>query len=123
MTEPVTPQPVESETGEKASGRALAAMIIGIVAVVLGCCIGYWPYAGWLGFVIAIGGGVAALVLALIERKSISAGISSGKGKTFSLVGLILGMVSIVGGLFILIYQILWIVAPYYIQNIPGINI
>ena len=122
MTEPVTPQPVESETGEKASGRALAAMIIGIAAVVLGCC-GYVPYAGWLGFVIAIGGGVAALILALTERKSISAGLSSEKGKTFALVGLILGIVSIVGSLFILIFQIVFIFVPSLIQNIPGINI
>jgi hypothetical protein len=94
MIEPVTPQPVESETGEKASGRALAAMIIGICSIVFG-----WCGIGILGIIL----GIVALILGIMERKAIASGQSSEKGKVFALVGLITGIVGIIGGVIVLI--------------------
>jgi hypothetical protein len=94
MTEPVTPQPVSGqEMEDKASGRAIAAMVIGICSVVFGCC---------LFGIFGIGLGIAGLILSLNERKAIAAGQASEKGKVFALVGLItsiVGMVFGIGGL------------------------
>ena len=94
MTEPVTPQPVSGqEMEDKASGKAIAAMVLGICSVVFGCC---------LFGIFGLGLGIAGLILSLNERKAIAAGSASEKGKTFAMVGLItsiVGMVFGVGGL------------------------
>jgi hypothetical protein len=78
---------------DKASGRAIAAMVIGICSVVFGCC---------LFGIFGLGLGIAGLILSLNERKAIAAGQASEKGKVFALVGLItsiVGMVFGIGGL------------------------
>jgi hypothetical protein len=90
MTEPVTPQPVSGQGMEdKASGRAIAAMVLGICSVVFGCC---------LFGIFGLGLGIAGLILSLNERKAIAAGQASEKGKVFALVGLITSIVGIVFG-------------------------
>jgi len=90
MTEPVTPQPVSGqEMEDKASGRAIAAMVIGICSVVFGCC---------LFGIFGLGLGIAGLILSVNERKAIAAGQASEKGKVFALVGLITSIVGLVFG-------------------------
>jgi len=82
-----TVQPV---VPDKASGMAIASLVLGILGF---CCCGIF-------------GGIPALIIGYIENGKISRGESSPKGKVFCMVGMILGVVSIVLGCL----QLIWII-------------
>jgi hypothetical protein len=82
-----TYQPVVQE---KASGMAIASLVLGILGF---CCCG----------IIA---GIPALIIGYMENGKINRGESSPKGKGFCIAGMILGAIAIVLGCI----QIIWIV-------------
>jgi len=73
---------------DKASGRAIAALILGIAAVTIGCC-----------FPLNILLGPAALIVGILENNAINRGEASAKGKGFAITGIILGIIGIFLGL------------------------
>jgi hypothetical protein len=88
-TEEVQPQVIGAPAPEdKASGLAITAMVIGIVAIVCSWVIG-------LNFAL----GIAALVIGIIEFKKINDKQSSEKGKGMALTGIILGSLAILGSI------------------------
>jgi hypothetical protein len=77
VAEPVGAQPVQVD---KASGMAIAALVLGILGF---CCCGFIT-------------GVPALIIGWIENSKINRGESSQRGKGFAIVGIVLGVVSLV---------------------------
>jgi hypothetical protein len=75
---------------EKASGMAIAALVLGILG--LPCCCGCLT-------------GVPALIVGFIENGKINRGESSSKGKGFAITGIILGLISLLG----LCVETIWI--------------
>lgn len=74
---------------DKASGMAVAALVLGILSF---CCCGFIA-------------GIPALILGFMENGKIGRGESSSKGKWMALVGMILGAISIL----LSCLQIIWI--------------
>ncbi len=74
---------------EKASGMAIAALVLGILGF---CCCGIFA-------------GIPALIVGFMENGKINRGESSAKGKGFAVAGIILGFISIILGCL----QIIWI--------------
>ncbi|MBM3706975.1 MAG: DUF4190 domain-containing protein [Actinobacteria bacterium] len=88
-TEEVQPQVIGAPSPEeRASGLAITAMVLGIVALVCSWVMG-------LNFAL----GIAALVIGIIEFKKIKEIKSSEKGKGMALTGIILGAIGILGGI------------------------
>jgi len=73
------------------SGLAVAALIVGIVSIFPGCCLGYWTILP----------GIVAIVLAVMARKAIAEGRASGSG--MALGGMITGIVGLIIGIAMLI--------------------
>lgn len=71
-TQPVTARPIE----EKASGRAIAALVLGIAGIVC-----FTPLA------------IVAWILGSMELKSIATGQASAAGQTLAKIGWILGII------------------------------
>ncbi len=93
MTTP--PPPPAAPVASPNNGKALASMIVGIVAVFLSC---YWFFA--------LPGGATALILGIIGRKEVSQGKGTNGG--MALAGIILGSIAAFLGLAMLV---LWIFA------------
>jgi hypothetical protein len=94
--EEVQPQVVGAPVSEdRASGMAIAAMIVGIVGIVCAWIIG-------LNFAL----GLAALILGIIEYKRIQDKQSSAKGKGMALTGIILGSLTLFGALMYVIIAV-----------------
>ncbi len=74
---------------ERASGRAIAALVLGIAAVTIGCCF-------WLNILL----GPAALIVGVLENNAINRGESSIKGKGFAITGIVLGIIATLLGIF-----------------------
>ncbi|MEK6975203.1 MAG: DUF4190 domain-containing protein [Candidatus Thermoplasmatota archaeon] len=100
-----TPAPVTpafSSPGEgmmpmqRNSGKAVTAMILGIVA----CCIGFVPFIG--GF-LALPCGIAALILGILGVKECNRDPATFKGKGMAVTGIVLGCIMIVLGIVLLI--------------------
>ncbi len=70
---------VGSEKKDKPSGLAITSLVLGILSF---CCCGLFA-------------GIPALIVGWIENNNIKAGKSSEKGKWMALVGIILGLLSI----------------------------
>ncbi len=85
-----TPQPVTPAAPDKASGMAIAALVLGILA--LPCCCSCFA-------------GIPALVVAFVENRKINSGMSSEKGKWMVIVAMVLGVIS----LLFLCGQVIWI--------------
>ncbi|MFH1583658.1 MAG: DUF4190 domain-containing protein [Actinomycetota bacterium] len=79
---------------DKASGRAIAALVLGIAAVTIGCC-----------FYLNILLGPAALIVGILEYSAINRGKASIKGKGFAITGIILGIIGISLGLFSIFFM------------------
>ena len=77
---------------EKASGMAIAALVLGILG--LCCC--------------SIFAGIPALVVGWMENGKINRGESSSKGKGFAVAGIILGIISLLLGCLQVIWIIFW---------------
>ena len=75
---------------DKASGTAIAALVLGILGF---CCCGIFA-------------GIPALVVGYIENGKINRGESSSKGKIFAILGIVLGAISVLLGCL----QVIWIV-------------
>lgn len=87
---PPPPPPSEPQAPEdKASGKAIAALVIGIVSVVV-CCLSFVGPVAW--------------ILGSQERKAIREGRSSKKGETLALVGMILGIVGTIFFILLILY-------------------
>ena len=90
---PVDPYNGSAPTPDGPKGKAIASMVCGICAVVLGCCI-----SGWLGLIL----GVIAIVLAVMVMKGNEAGRGMAvAGLVCGIVGALLGVVGIIIALFI----------------------
>jgi len=74
---------------ERASGRAIAALVLGIAAITIGCCF-------WLNILL----GPAALIVGILENNAINKGESSIKGKGFAITGIVLGIIATLFGIF-----------------------
>jgi len=74
---------------ERASGRAIAALVLGIAAITIGCC-----------FLLNILLGPAALIVGILEYNAINRGKASIKGKGFAITGIILGIMATLFGIF-----------------------
>ena len=70
----------QSAVPEKASGMAIASLVLGILGF---CCCGMLA-------------GIPALIVGYIENGKINRGESSPKGKGFCIAGMILGVISLV---------------------------
>jgi hypothetical protein len=77
VAEPVGAQPVQVD---KASGMAIAALVLGILGF---CCCGFIT-------------GVPALIIGWIENSKINRGESSQRGKGFAIAGIVLGIISVI---------------------------
>lgn len=86
---PPPPPSAPSAPAEKASGKALAALILGIVGLL--CCNLLGPVA-W--------------IIGSQEKKAIARGESSKAGETMAQIGFILGII----GTVLLILSVLWMV-------------
>ena len=87
--EEIQPQVISAPAPEeRASGLAITAMVLGILAIVCSWVIG-------LNFAL----GIAALVIGIIEFKKINEKQSSEKGKGMALAGIILGAIGIFGAI------------------------
>jgi len=80
MNETVQAQPVPPVV-DKASGMAIATLVLGILAIP--CCCSIFT-------------GIPALVLGFIENGKINRGDSSPKGKWMAVLGIVMGIVSLV---------------------------
>jgi len=76
----VEAQPVPPPIPDKAGGMAIAALVLGILSF---CCCG----------MIA---GIPAFIIGYIENGKINRGESSEKGKWMALVGIVMGIISLV---------------------------
>lgn len=88
---PVDPYNGSMPTPDGPKGKAIASMVCGICAVVLGCCI--WS---WLGLIL----GVIAVALAAIVLKNNEA------GRGFAIAGLVCGIVGIAWSIIALIIML-----------------
>lgn len=86
MSDVYQAQPVAPE---KASGMAIAALVLGILGF---CCCGMFA-------------GIPALICGWMENGKINRGESSPKGKGFAVAGMILGIIATILGCI----QIIWI--------------
>ena len=92
---PPPPPPAAQQAAapqDKASGKAITALILGIVGIV--CC--------WITSPVA-------WILGAQERKAIASGESSQKGETLATVGWILGMVWTILGLIVFVLWLLMV--------------
>ena len=93
-------------TPEGPKGKAIASMVLGICAVVFGCCL--WA---WLGIVL----GIIAIVLGALVLKNKEA------GKGFAIAGLVCGIVGAVLGVAGVIITLIWGAAiKDFIKEING---
>lgn len=76
----MTAEPVPPPMEDKASGMAITALILGILSF---CCCGFLA-------------GIPALIVGYIENGKINRGESSQKGKWMALVGIVMGILSLV---------------------------
>ncbi len=76
VAEPVQAQPV---VADKASGMAIAALVLGILGF---CCCGFIT-------------GIPALIIGWVENNKINRGESSQRGKGFAVAGIVLGLISL----------------------------
>lgn len=74
---------------DKASGMAITALVLGILSF---CCCGMFA-------------GIPALIVGFIENGKINRGQSSPKGKWMAVVGIIMGIISLI----LSCIQIIWI--------------
>ena len=88
---PGTPINYSTPPQKPSPGLAVGAMIVGIVAIFPGCCLGYWTIVP----------GVVAIVLAIMARKAVAEGRASGGG--MALAGLITGTIGVILGIIFLI--------------------
>jgi hypothetical protein len=86
MSDVYEAQPVVQE---KASGMAIAALVLGILGF---CCCGFLA-------------GIPAIIVGFMENGKINRGESSQKGKGFAVAGIILGIISVI----LSCIQIVWI--------------
>ena len=94
--EEIQPQVISAPVPEdRASGLAIAAMIVGIVGIVCAWIIG-------LNFAL----GLTALILGIIEYKKIQEKQSSIRGKGMALTGIILGSLTLFGALIYVVVAI-----------------
>jgi hypothetical protein len=83
-----TPKPIAQSSPDKASGRSIASLVLGILSLVLGCVPG-------LDLIL----GVLAVTFGGLELKSIGAKLTSDKGKGFAITGLVTGILGLAWGL------------------------
>jgi hypothetical protein len=76
---------------DKASGMAITALVLGILA--LPCCCGFLA-------------GIPALVVGFMEKGKIARHESSDKGQWMALVGIVMGIISLIFGCL----QIVWVI-------------
>ena len=81
---PVDPYNGSTPTPDGPKGKAIASMVCGICAVVLGCCI-----SSWLGLIL----GIVAIVLGALVIKNNEA------GRGFAIAGLVCGIVGAAFGI------------------------
>ena len=79
-TPPAQPQQQPQAPGQAASGRAIAALILGILSLL---CMGFLS-------------GIPAIILGAMEMKAIKAGTSPVAGESAAKVGFVLGIVGTV---------------------------
>lgn len=78
----------ENTEGNKANGMQIASLVLGILAILLGCC------TGWVGVLF----GIIGLILAIVGNKQGKHGIGTA-GFVCSIIGIVLGLI-----IFILAY-------------------
>ena len=90
---PVDPYNGSTPTPDGPKGKAIASMVCGICAVVLGCCI-----SSWLGLIL----GVIAIALGALVMKNNEA------GRGMAIAGLVCGIVGAVLGIAGVIITLIW---------------
>ncbi len=85
---PMGGQPLKQ--GGPTNGKAIAALILGIA----GCCV--------LPLIL----GIPALILGIMARKEIEASNGQQEGNGMAMAGIILGIISIIGGILYLIFMV-----------------
>ena len=88
----MTPEPYSQPTLAPASGRAVAALVLGLAS--LFCC----QLAG-----------PVALFLALRERQAIRRGLASPVGEGYAVAGLVIGIIATISLLIGLVILVLWL--------------
>lgn len=83
--QPVSPEPQKTDT------LAIVSLILGIAAIVLGCC---WA---WLGVLLGVGG----IVCAVMSKKKQKSGLATA-GLVCSIIGVVFALIWIIGGAVIL---------------------
>ena len=81
MAPPPPPPPLTGMQGDKASNRAIWALILGIAAYVLGC---------------GILTGIPAWIMGKREINDINAGLAPASGKTMAQIGMWLGIINVI---------------------------
>lgn len=82
------PKPIVESSIEKASGRSIASLVLGILSLVLSCVPGLDLILGTL-----------AVIFGGLELKAIGSKLSSDKGKGFAITGLVTGILGSIWGL------------------------
>lgn len=77
----------------KNNGMSIASLVLGICATVFGCCytIGFFP-------------GVVAVILGFISNATINKSNGSQKGKTYAIIGIVLGFIGIALAIFFAVW-------------------
>jgi thiol:disulfide interchange protein len=88
MSDVYQAQPVPA-VPDKASGMAIAALVLGILSF---CCCGLFA-------------GIPALIVGFMENGKINRGQSSARGKWMAIVGIVMGFISLI----LTCVQIIWI--------------
>ncbi len=83
---------------QKKNGLALASMILGIIAIVLGIF-------GWLGIIV----GIVAVILAVVAKNQIKADPSMAGSAGQAKGGLIMGIIGIVLGIIMIVLAIMFV--------------
>lgn len=96
-TTPFSEPPSGMAPLQKTSGKATAAMVVGIVS----CCIGFVPF---IGAFLALPAGIVALVLGILGLKEVNRDPTMFKGKGMAITGIVLGAIMVVLGAIMLIF-------------------
>ncbi len=84
-------QPVAPEQPQKTDTLAIVALILGIAAIVFGCCITY------LGIALGIGG----IICSVMSKKKQKSGMATA-GMVCSIIGIVLALIWIIGSVAIM---------------------
>ena len=95
-----TISPGVAPTGSLGKGKAIAALVFGIVGVVMG----FTPY-------VSLPAGIIALILGIMARR--------GSGRRMAIAGIILGVIALILGILVIVAG----VAVFkYIQNLQSVQ-